>query len=164
MSCKNKTETETEDRFRNKNHVRLVKISGFPEVMVYLPGRMRKAIVEGDGLEFNHEQEAIGPNNWFEYDSLYDLTLSRNHRSGFTARRICRATVLLDWGPMGRNGMGIPSRMTLAMGIEEDVKKKQQREEEERQEKVNWWTRYAQLPAWGVSAGVAGGLLQQASG
>lgn len=162
MSCKNKIQIDTEDPFRGDNQVPLVKITGFPEVMAYLPGKVGDAVVEGDAIEFNHEQEAIGRDNWFEFDSHYDPTLSRNHRSGFTARRICRATVLLDCGLMGRNGMGIPSKLTLAMGIEEDSKKMQQRGEDDRREKIDWWSRYAQLPAWGVTAGVSGSLLQQA--
>lgn len=163
MSCKNKYEVDSDDRIDDDKYVRLVKITGFPEVMVYLPGRARNAVLVGDGIEFDYEQEGIGRNNWFEYDSLYDPTLLHLHRSGFTVRRVCRATVLLDWGIMGRNGMGIPSRLTLAMAVEGEVKRRQQREEQERQEKIDWWTRYAQLPVWGVSAGFAGGMLQNSA-
>ncbi|KAK2762195.1 hypothetical protein FQN54_001204 [Arachnomyces sp. PD_36] len=161
MSCKNKIEIEDEDPRRDKTHVRLVKITGFPEVMAYLPGRVGIAAVEKGGMELGYEQEGIGRNNWFEYDNTYDPARCRNHRNGFTARRICRATVLLDWGPLGRSNFGRPSPVTLAMAIEEDLKKNQQREEEDRQEKVDWWTRYAQLPAWGVGAGITGGLLRE---
>ena len=166
-SCKNKAEMQRENLWRGDDDVELIKICGFPEVMVYQPGKVGDAIVVADDeVEMDEPEDAERINHWFENDRRYDPNLPSSHRRGFTATRLCQATAILDWGPMRYDKtMGVPSRMTLADGIEEASRKTQRQEEEARAKKINWWTQYGRLPAWGVSAGVTSGLaLQTASG